>query len=100
MIPSPILIIPCPVCNFIGKKRTLIGGNTFGAQLWSDGKKIAPMLPEYPYLVRCKKCGSFFYTREKDAIGKYSWSDRENDKWPDVDFFELQIGRASCRERV
>lgn len=89
MIPGPILIIPCPVCSFQGKKRTLISGNTFGAVLWSDGKKVAPMLPEYPYLVKCRKCGSFFYTREKDAIGEYSWSDQEKDKWPNVDFFEF-----------
>lgn len=89
MIPGPILIIHCPTCNFPGKKRTLISGNTFGAQLWSDGKKIAPMLPEYPYLVKCRNCGSFFYTKEKDSPPDCSWEDRGKDKWPDIDFFEF-----------
>jgi hypothetical protein len=89
MIPVPIYVIQCPVCKFPGKKRSFVSGNTFGAALWSDGKKVAPMLLEYPYLVKCRKCGHFFYTREKDAIGNYSWPDREKDKWPDADFFEF-----------
>jgi hypothetical protein len=89
MIPGPILIIPCPVCGLKGKKSSLISGNTFGAQLWSDGKKIAPMLPEYPYLVKCRKCGSFFFTTEKEQPEKISWEDRGKDKSPEIDFFEF-----------
>lgn len=89
MIPGPVYIIPCPVCTFPGKKNSLISGNTFRVELWSDGKKKFPMLPEFPHLVRCRKCKSFFFTREKDAIGQYTWSDQETDKWPDVDFFDF-----------
>lgn len=89
MIPGPILIIHCPICNHPGKKRTLISGNTFGAELWSDGKKVAPMLPEFPYFVKCKKCKSFFFLKENDAQEKFSWSDRGKDNWPDIDFFEF-----------
>lgn len=89
MIPGPILIIHCPICNFPGKKRTLISGNTFGSQLWSDGKKIAPMLPEFPTFVKCRKCGKFFFAKDKDSQEKFSWDDRGKDKWPDVDFFEF-----------
>ena len=33
MIPGPILIIPCPQCGHTGKKKTLVSGNTFGAEL-------------------------------------------------------------------
>jgi hypothetical protein len=36
VLPGPTLIIPCPSCGYPGKKRTLISGNTFGAELWSD----------------------------------------------------------------
>ena len=89
MIPGPILIISCPICGLIGKKRSLISGNTFGAELWSDGKRIAPMLPEYPSFVKCRECGSFFFTKEKDEQDKFSWSDKGKDKWPDIDFFEF-----------
>jgi hypothetical protein len=89
MIPGPVYIIPCPVCTFPGKKNSFLSGNTFGAELWSDGKKVAPMLPEYPYLVKCKKCGSFFLTDENHATGKYFLRANESDKWPDVEFFEF-----------
>lgn len=89
MIPGPILIIPCPVCRHPGKQNTLCSGNTMGAQLWSDGKRIAPMLPEYPDLVKCKKCGSFFHLDERTAVGEYSSFNREEDRWPDVKFFKF-----------
>lgn len=89
MIPGPILIIPCPKCGSLGKKRTLISGNTLGAKLWSDGKCIAPMLPEYPSFVKCKKCGTFFFIKDNEPQSKFTWSDRGKDKWPDIDFFEF-----------
>jgi hypothetical protein len=89
MIPGPILIIPCPQCANLGKKRTLISGNTFGAELWSDGKRIAPMLPEYPSFVKCRKCGTFFFIKDSDAQTRFTWSDRGKDKWPYIDFFEF-----------
>ena len=65
MIPGPILIIPCPICSFQGKKRTLISGNTFGAELWSDGKQIAPMLPEYPILCKMPEMRILFLHERK-----------------------------------
>lgn len=46
MLPGPTIIIACPLCGQYAKKRTIISGNTFGAKLWSDGKRISPMLPE------------------------------------------------------
>lgn len=89
MIPGPIMIISCPICGFKGEKKSLISGNTFGAELWSDGKRIAPMLPEYPSFVKCRKCGSFFFTKGKDAQDKFSWSDKGKDKKPEIDFLEF-----------
>ncbi|MBN1185873.1 MAG: hypothetical protein JXB49_26570 [Bacteroidales bacterium] len=89
MIPGPTLIIPCPYCGHPGKKRTIISGNTFGAELWSDGKQIAPMLPEYPWLVKCRKCGKFFHTEEKLATRKLEWDDEAKAFFDDVEFFEF-----------
>jgi hypothetical protein len=89
MIPGPVYIIPCPVCTFTGKKRSLVSGNTFGAELWSDGKQVAWMLPEYPYLVKCKKCGSFFLAKEDNSIGEFSLRRNEADKWPDAEYFDF-----------
>lgn len=87
MIPGPVLIIPCPICSFPGKKRTLISGNTFCAELWSDGKKIAPMLPEYPWIVKCKNCSKFFYTNDSRAIHSIHWDDKDSKDWDHVEFF-------------
>jgi len=89
MIPGPTVIILCPICGHQGKKKTLISGNTFGAELWSDGKQIAPMLPEYPWLVKCKKCGKFFHTEEKLATRKLNWDDEDKQLYDDVEFFEF-----------
>jgi len=89
MIPGPTLIIPCPQCGHQSKKRTLISGNTFGAELWSDGKQIAPMLPRFPWLVKCKKCGQFFHTEENMAIRKLNWDDEDKQLYENVNFFEF-----------
>jgi hypothetical protein len=84
MIPGPTLIIPCPRCGETGKKSTLISGNTFGQQLWSDGKRIARMLPDYPWLVKCRHCGKFFYTQEERAIASVEWDDESNSEYEKV----------------
>ena len=89
MIPGPVLIIPCPICSFPGKKRTLVSGNTFGADVWSDGKKIAPMLPEYPWLVKCKNCSKFFYTNDSKAVRSINWDDEDRKKWDNIEFFDF-----------
>lgn len=89
MIPGPVLIIPCPICSFPGKKRTLVSGNTIGADVWSDGKKIAPMLPEYPWLVKCKNCFKFFYTNDSKAIRSINWDDEDRKNWDNIEFFDF-----------
>jgi hypothetical protein len=39
---------------------SLVSGNTFGAELWSDNKQIAPMLPEISYVQKCPHCGKYY----------------------------------------
>jgi len=63
MIPGPTIIISCPHCGQYAKKRTLNSFNTFSAQLWSDAGQIAPMKPESPSLVLCKKCDQFYWLK-------------------------------------
>ena len=62
MIPGANLIIKCPACQFLHQRESLISGNTFGAEYFSDGKRDAPMLPDFPYFVKCnnQECGVFF----------------------------------------
>ena len=41
-------ILVCPFCGEEKEIMSLAMGNTLGAQLWSDNKLIARMLPECP----------------------------------------------------
>lgn len=49
MLPGNPQILTCPYCGQTKNIMSLLSGNTFGAQLWSDNKQIAPMLPEISY---------------------------------------------------
>ena len=49
-MPAPPTIIECPHCNDKALKAGILSGNTFGAVSWSDGKMVAPMLPDFPTL--------------------------------------------------
>ncbi len=70
MIPGPDQIIECPHCKTLARVRTLISGNTFGAQWWTDGKMIAPMLPVSPAITRCRGCGRYFWISQAKVVGE------------------------------
>jgi hypothetical protein len=89
MILGPTIIISCPHCGQFAKKRTLISGNTIGSQLWSDGKKISPMLPEFPSLVLCKKCDRFFWVKEAKTVEEVNDHRELDTKYGDIDFVEF-----------
>ena len=75
MNPGNSRILICPFC---GKKKeimSLLSGNTFGAEMWSDNKQIAPMLPEISYVQRCPQCGKYYITeRQELKYAKDSYS--------------------------
>ena len=60
MIPGPPQILTCPFCGGEKQIMSLISGNTFGAELWSDNKQIAPMLPNISYIQKCPHCGKYY----------------------------------------
>jgi hypothetical protein len=45
-----------------------MSGNTFGATYYSDGKRIAPMLPDFPALSPCGRCEELFWVNEVPKI--------------------------------
>ena len=89
MLPGPTIIISCPFCGQYSKKETIISGNTYGAQLWSDGKRIAPMMPENPILVVCKKCDQFFWVKDAKMVTEVTNAVELKEKWGDVDYVEF-----------
>ena len=76
MLPGPTLIITCPKCNAPHRTGTLQSGNTFGAVCWSDGKMVAPMMPEEPTFTKCSACGTFCWVSDMLQIGTHApWDD-------------------------
>ena len=75
MLPGNPQILTCPYCGRTKEIMSLLSGNTFGAQLWSDNKQIAQMLPEISYVQKsshCKKC--FIRSRQKAVYAKSGFS--------------------------
>ena len=70
MTPGPIIVFSCPSCSERQKKNSLNSGNTFGAALYSDGECVAPMLPSFPFFVKCPKCNVFFTAT--NIVGEYN----------------------------
>ncbi|MFC3859487.1 hypothetical protein ACFOPQ_01695 [Deinococcus antarcticus] len=76
MLPGPDQIIECPHCHALARYGTLISGNTFGARLWTDGKQLAPMLPEVPPFTRCPACQAFYWVEDAPEVGQLNrWGD-------------------------
>ena len=57
------LILTCPFCGKERKIMSLVSGNTFDSELWSDNKQIAPMLPEISHVQKCPHCGKYYIMR-------------------------------------
>lgn len=57
MLPGSEFLYECPECGHKFKNQSLLSGNTFGADFFSDGRCIAVMLPEYPDFTKCGGCG-------------------------------------------
>ena len=70
MLPGPDTIYQCPQCDSLISVGSLMSGNTFGAHLYSDGRLVAPMMPEFPKITRCSKCKTIFWISKSKKIGQ------------------------------
>lgn len=70
MIPGPDKVLKCPQCETPTIIFTLASGNTIDAQTWTDGKMIAPMLPQLPALTKCRSCAHFFWLSDAEILGE------------------------------
>jgi hypothetical protein len=77
MIIGPDIIYKCPICGANIFKGSLTSGNTFGAKLFSDAKQIAPMLPEFPAITKCRTCDSIFWFRNAEVVGEAAFPSSE-----------------------
>lgn len=67
MKPGKPQILTCPFCGTEKEIMSLASGNTFGSELWSDNKQIAPRLPEISYIQKCPCCGKY-YIKGRQAV--------------------------------
>lgn len=58
---GPRKIKECDSCGQLILQHTILSGNTFNAVYWSDGKVEAPMLPDFPLLVKCPRCNGLLW---------------------------------------
>jgi uncharacterized C2H2 Zn-finger protein len=89
MKPGDDLVYKCPKCGGLLKNRSLMSGNTFHAKLYSDAKQIAPMLPSYPNLTKCKKCDAIFWLSDFKKIGICSWQGNDSQEWKNAPYVEF-----------
>lgn len=68
MIPGKAILVTCPFCGTKKELMTLVSGNTFGAEYWSDNKRIAPMLPTVSPVQKCPHCGKYYLKSKQDTI--------------------------------
>lgn len=89
MTPGPTYVYKCPSCENFISRESIASGNTFGSKLFSDGKRISPMLPEFPDLTRCKKCNKIFWLSKMKEIGTY-WDNEEWENADEADFLTIK----------
>ena len=89
MLPGPNYVYRCPNCGNIIQRGSLMSGNTGSEKVYSDGKRIAPMLPEFPNLTKCKKCETFLWLSKLKEIGTYNYDDNANVEWQNADIAEF-----------
>ena len=73
--PARTFIRACPKCSAEIVQNAIMSGNTFGARMWTDGKMEAPMLPDYPLLVKCPDCKALLWIAEAKEIGRGGFFD-------------------------
>ena len=61
MIPGPPQYYECPICKSLSSTDSLVSGNTFGSTLYSDMKRVSPMMPEFPLATICQNCDRLFW---------------------------------------
>jgi hypothetical protein len=68
MNPGHSQILTCPYCGEKKEIMSLISGNTFGATIWSDNKRVAPMLPDISVIQKCPKCRKYYFRTRQEAV--------------------------------
>ena len=83
MLPGPNQIVACPHCEALAQYETLTSGNTFGVRVWTDGKQVAPMLPQPPAVAKCRHCEECYWLADAREVGTLElWGNASNQSDP------------------
>ena len=69
----------CPFCMSKYLVYQLMSGNTCGAEFYSDGYLFAPMLPNVPKILKCKKCKNYSWIEDCITLEPDNKSELEDD---------------------
>jgi len=82
---GPDACVSCPHCGEKARYQTLLCGNTFGATLWTDGKRLTPIFVEPPQFVRCSACAACYWFEDAAHLDDESFdeeaAEREGMPW-------------------
>lgn len=53
--------LTCPHCGEVKYILTLLSGNSLGGKIWSDSRRIYPMMLRPSSIQRCPHCGKYFH---------------------------------------
>lgn len=89
MIPGPNYIYQCPQCENLISCESIASGNTFGSRQYSDGKRVAPYLPDYPVITKCKKCNTIFWINKLKEVGTFNRRTADVPEWEQAEAAEF-----------
>ena len=70
MLPAPAQLYACPHCRNKKPMLSRMSGNTFGGEIWSDGRAIYPMLPKISIIQKCPNCGKYSLFQQWKNTGR------------------------------
>lgn len=95
---GPARILICPHCGIKKEIMSLISGNTFNAEYWSDGKRIASMLPEISLIQKCPSCNRYYLIYKQSVI--HSEDDEPSFEQGLLSYPELKEAFAFLKEEL
>ena len=72
---GPRYVYECPQCASLFQRGSVISGNSFGADIYSDGSMDKTHLGSYPSFTRCRQCSHLFWVDDARVVGAMSFDD-------------------------
>jgi len=66
-------IFQCIGCGNLVARPTLLSGSDNGKLVYSDTNVWTPMMPKYPQVVICRKCGSVLWLNKMEGFSSIEW---------------------------